>query len=483
MGLVVAIAGAAIAVMLASLIVYCIVCKKLSKKAPPKKGIDPMSPLMMTSTTAPSMPLPPPPPPRVPTIEEDGVLAVLKHKKVTPIDLATEIKYGVQIGSGAFGVVMKAKLRNTDCAIKQLHKGEKRSMDMLAGLLEEFDVMMQLRHPNVVLTLGIAIDNADLTTGIVMELMQASLYDVIYDPSFAPYRDWGSALFSIASDTAKGMAFIHFNGLLHRDLKPGNILIDAQWVAKIADFGNVQSEADLMYESEGQEIAGTPPYMSPEILLKRKYEPPVDVWAFGCVLAHMGTGQIPYQQLALQDRNSMLEVIKSGEVSPLELLFEEANTPKTVIDLAKDCCLPDPKTRPTFQTISEALSAMKSDDDDVRPLVRVKNKKVVSHITVTASAEGGGGGGGDSPNKPGFAHSTYRQKFQRRSSDMRRTSQNSGTDEGSSSSAGTSPKQQGGFADAFMDTFSQTILHTFTEGKEGAQAAAKKAEEEPEYKV
>ena len=73
----------------------------------------------------------------------------------------------------------------------------------------------------------------DATTGIVMELMQTSHYDVIYDPSFTPYRDWGSALFLIASDVAKGMAFIHFNSLFHRDLKPGNVLIDAQWVAKV----------------------------------------------------------------------------------------------------------------------------------------------------------------------------------------------------------------------------------------------------------
>ena len=116
--------------------------------------------------------------------------------------------------------------------------------------------------------------------------------------------------------------------------------------------------------------------MSPEILLKRKYDSPVDVWAFGAMLAHMGPGQIPYQQLALTDRNAMLEVIKSGEVSPLELLFEAPNTPKAIIDIAKDCCLPDPKDRPSFQTVSEKLSEMKSDDDDVRPLVRVKNKKV-----------------------------------------------------------------------------------------------------------
>ena len=121
--------------------------------------------------------------------------------------------------------------------------------------------------------------------------------------------------------------------------------------------------------------------MAPEILLKRKYDSPVDVWAFGCIIAHMGTGQIPYQHLGFTDRNVMLEIIKSGEVSPLELLFDAPNTPKAIIDVAKDCCLPVPKERPTFQSISESLSDMKhgamvSGEEDLRPLVRIENKKV-----------------------------------------------------------------------------------------------------------
>ena len=62
---------------------------------------------------------------------------------------------------------------------------------MLGGLLEEFDVMKTLRHPNVLLTMGIAVDTDAETTGIVMELMQASLHDVIYDPSFKPCAELG----------------------------------------------------------------------------------------------------------------------------------------------------------------------------------------------------------------------------------------------------------------------------------------------------
>ena len=118
-----------------------------------------------------------------------------------------------------------------------------------------------------------------------MELMQASLQDVIYEPSFVPYATWDSGYLCIAMDVAKGMAFIHANDLLHRDLKPGNVLLDAHWVAKVADFGCAIDDSKYLYEAQSQ-IAGTPPYMAPEIITARTYQPPVDVWAFGCVALH-----------------------------------------------------------------------------------------------------------------------------------------------------------------------------------------------------
>ena len=208
---VITIAIASSVVLILAAVFALVFCRNhKSKGKPRKRGIDPMAEsstgvlVELAGVGTQQLPVPYG---SSPSLEQDGILAVLAHKQVTPIDLAKEIAYGVEIGSGAFGVVMKCNFRNTECAIKQLHKNE-RSVDILRGLIEEFHVMMSLRHPNVVLTMGIAVDTQKQETGIVMELMQASLADVIYEPSFKPYANWDSAFFSISLDVAKGMNYI-----------------------------------------------------------------------------------------------------------------------------------------------------------------------------------------------------------------------------------------------------------------------------------
>jgi len=362
---------------------------------------------------------------------------------------------------------------------------------MLEGLLSEFDTMMSLRHPNVLLTMGIALDAAQTNTaGIVTELMQASLFDVIYDPSFRPYASWEASYLALASDVAKGMSFIHFSGLLHRDLKPANVLIDARWIAKVADFGAVRDrKGGVSYDVE--EVMGTPPYMAPEILQSHQYEPATDVWAFGCVLSHMGTAKIPYQQLQLKNRNELFDVIRGGEVSPIVMLFETANTPAGILDLAKACCTPDTKQRPTFQTIAEQLNAMLGDDDDAesRPMVRIRNRKAVqTRVSVNEPAT-------PPTDRVHLAcsgasmHATYKSKFKERSKSVSERGSdgtgralshrsNSGlTDRGGSPGGSGLPSERA----SFVDTFSQTMLKTFTPGD--AASAEEEEQQDPTLTV
>ena len=93
---------------------------------------------------------------------------------------------------------------------------------LLDALLDEYEIMRELRHPNVLLVIGIATDHAT-NTGIVTELMQASLLDVLLDSELAPSVTWPSCLLAVATDVAKGMAYLHYNDFLHRGTFLGSI--------------------------------------------------------------------------------------------------------------------------------------------------------------------------------------------------------------------------------------------------------------------
>lgn len=100
------------------------------------------------------------------------------------------------------------------------------------------------------------------------------------------------------------------------------------------DFGTTVKDKEMLFERE-DEITGTPPYMAPDTLRTATFDKPVDVWAYGCVLAHVATGRAPYSQLKLSKVSELLDVIRKGEASPLELLLASNTTPSPIITLAR----------------------------------------------------------------------------------------------------------------------------------------------------
>ena len=374
-------------------------------------------------------------------------------EKYKPIPM-NQIAYGDELGAGAFGVVYKCTFQATKCAIKKLHEKEEKSEHLAKALMDEFHVMSALRHPNVLLTLGIAEDAVGGSKGIVMELMEASLADVLCLSSFEQHTTWEGSFFSIASDVANGMAYIHFNNMLHRDLKPGNVLLDAQWVAKIADFGTVFDTSDGAV-SEKVDIQGTPPYMAPEIVKLNEYDKPVDVWAFGCVLAHMGSKRPPYSWLQhIETPKQLLEVVKNGEYSPLELLLESTTTPDSIKDLAKKCCNPGPSSRPTFEQIAGMVTAAIPEGVDPRPVARIKNKR-----PLRTSLPEGPTGSSSAGIRPSSMDQSYRDKFKNRSKSSLEKSYRPNTDGAEEKPAGMAENP------SLFQTFSDTLLTTFTPGK------------------
>lgn len=211
------------------------------------------------------------------------------------------------LGRGGMGVVYRGRRRGDGqvVAVKTLR------FDMLATpeLIERFRRETRaagLAHPYVMPLL-----DAGEWQGrpfLVMPLAQDSLATRMRD-----YRDPHAAA-SLIAKVARGVGAAHRAGILHRDLKPGNILFDAAGSPLVADFGlaKLVDDLDTLSLTHTGAILGTPAYMAPEQALGTRHElgPPADVWSLGVITYELLTGHRPFDG---GSRERTLELVRKSD--------------------------------------------------------------------------------------------------------------------------------------------------------------------------
>ncbi len=199
-----------------------------------------------------------------------------------------------ELGSGGFAIVYRARhlLLQTPVAIKLLRPGHGGEAD-LEALCEEARFAAMVAHPNVVRVFDV-VRNAE-TAYIVMEYVDGpSLAHVIRDQG---PLDPLSAL-DVALGACDGLAAALACGLIHRDVKPGNLLIRSDHQVLLADFGLARPHGAVAGNRPDQpRIAGTPAYMAPEQALNPDdIDHRADMYALGATLFHLLTGRVPYDE-------------------------------------------------------------------------------------------------------------------------------------------------------------------------------------------
>jgi serine/threonine protein kinase len=182
------------------------------------------------------------------------------------------------------GVVYLARQRglNRDVAVKTL-LGATLARATLARFWAEAEVMAEVKHPNVVRVIELG-EHAGQPFMAMEYVAGRSLADRLKKGCVAP----GEAARWVAL-VAEGVASTHVAGIVHRDIKPGNVLFDAAGVPKVADFGLARPE-DSDLTATGL-VVGTPAYMAPEQTTGTEFVgPTADVWALGAVLYECLTG-------------------------------------------------------------------------------------------------------------------------------------------------------------------------------------------------
>ena len=188
-----------------------------------------------------------------------------------------------RLGSGGFGTVYLAedKLLNRKVALKVPHHQQDEQ-----GLLQEPRIMAGLKHPNIVEL--ITVERKDDTFFMVMEYVDGESLDkcIRRERCLAFPR-----ALDIAIDVASAIGLAHAHKVIHRDLRPANILLTTEGVAKVTDFGTsrVLATQDLFARTR----IGSPPYMSPEHFRGRAVFQS-DLWSLGITMYEMLTGTVPF---------------------------------------------------------------------------------------------------------------------------------------------------------------------------------------------
>lgn len=280
-----------------------------------------------------------------------------------------------QIGRGGMGVVYKARqlALNRLVAIKLLPNAEKAGQTTIARFFAEAQSVADVRHPNVVevydfgeVTVRNTVHADDTAEYIkvpylVMELLDNGQYGDGRHP--VNPRDPRQVV-AILAKVSRGLAAAHKAGIVHRDIKPGNILFSRSGEPKVVDFGLAKRAMSNLTLSVA--VMGTPYYMSPE-QAKGKSKvvgPPTDVWAIGVLLYESLTGCLPFDA---ENHYSLMHQIITENPDPPRI--HNADLPRDLEAIIMKCLEKNPEKRyPTAAKLADALEKFHQESGMFVPL-------------------------------------------------------------------------------------------------------------------
>ncbi len=259
------------------------------------------------------------------------------------------VELGQEIGRGGMGVVMKGTRKSDGAvmAVKLLPKAEAKDAKYISRFEREARLLMQLRHPNI-----LHVDNMghaeDGTYFIVMEFIDgSSLTDLIKNLGRVP----PAQALGITKSAAMGLKSAHEQNVIHRDIKPDNVLLTKEGRVKLADFGLAKDTSENVRITVTGQVLGTPAFMSPEQGKGAKTDHRTDIYSLGVTLYYMLAGRRPFEG------SSPIEIVLKHIKEPPPPIQEAApGLPESVYGLVDRMLAKDPEGRP--QTADEVIEAI-----------------------------------------------------------------------------------------------------------------------------
>jgi serine/threonine protein kinase len=223
-----------------------------------------------------------------------------------------------KLGAGAMATVFKAKQISLDrvVAIKVLPRKFTQNPQFIERFYAEGRAAAQLNHPNIVQAYDVG--KAGEYHYFVMEYVDGR---TVYDDITKHKRFDQKEAVDIAIQVAEALLHAHERGLIHRDVKPKNIMINREGVVKLADMGLARAISDKeAAEAEAGKAFGTPYYISPEQIRGEIHiGPPADIYSLGATLYHMVTGNVPFDgknPSAVMHKHLKADLVAPDHVNP-----------------------------------------------------------------------------------------------------------------------------------------------------------------------
>lgn len=298
---------------------------------------------------------------------------ILSHRNSQQTEIGSPDRIGrfqiiQQIGRGGMGVVFKALDPETGnmVAIKRLRRDRINSRSAISQFSEEAERMFQFDHPNILSVIEEGEDRG--LPFYVMRYVDGASLDT-YVREVQGGVEW---ILGVVYKVALALEHVHDRGWIHRDVKPSNILIDADGEPYLTDFGISRPIMHELNKEEEDETAGTPLYMAPEQLLApNTVDQRSDIYALGIVMYELLTGVRPFRGQGTEDVLS--RILFWEPIAPRLLCPTIPATVEKVILKAMD---KSPKNR--YQRAPEMAQALKA------LMLRVAiNRRIHAHETST----------------------------------------------------------------------------------------------------
>lgn len=295
---------------------------------------------------------------------------------------------GEMIGKGSFGAVYLCLNLTTGemMAVKQVEvprysAQDQNTLDMVQALKLEVNTLKDLDHLNIVQYLGFE-EKSSIYSLFLEYVAGGSVGSLI-----RLYGRFDEGLIRhLTAQVLRGLSYLHSRGILHRDMKADNLLLDQDGVCKISDFGISRRSKDV-YSNSDMTMRGTVFWMAPEMVdTKQGYSAKVDIWSLGCVVLEMFAGKRPWSNLEVVAAMFKIGKSKTSPPIPEDTLPLISQDGRNFLDA---CFEIDPESRPTADKLlshpfSQEYQSFDFKKTELSKFIKSNDKTNSSKLRVTS---------------------------------------------------------------------------------------------------